>query len=174
MYVFQPFITSKHSTPAEAIMEGAHLPSLNARANEFLMFHGTKPEVRGPSMGETSKNAGFFFRENLSELVNDLGEATLVQASIWQSAEELRIYINRYVCMYIYIYEFAVPNDQCNVVSGSATKQIKTYGQGRDLPSGKLLIMENYFFLMGKSIKNGHLTYCKQPDQFGRNICHSC
>ena len=104
MYVFQPFITSKHSTPAEAIMEGAHLPSLNARANEFLMFHGTKPEVRGPSMGETSKNAGFFFRENLSELVNDLGEATLVQASIWQSAEELRIYINRYVCMYIYIY----------------------------------------------------------------------
>jgi len=28
-------------------MEGAHLPSLNAGANEFLMFHGTKPEAGG-------------------------------------------------------------------------------------------------------------------------------
>eukprot|EP00438_Fugacium_kawagutii_P014570 Skav232313 [mRNA] locus=scaffold882:702360:714965:- [translate_table: standard] len=28
-----------------AIMEGAKLPALNAGANEFLMFHGTKPEA---------------------------------------------------------------------------------------------------------------------------------
>ena len=48
-------------------MEGAHLPSLNAGANEFLMFHGTKPEAGGKQ-----GSPGRF---------------------LWQSAGELGIYL---------------------------------------------------------------------------------
>lgn len=60
-----------------AIMEGAHLPSLNAGANEFLMFHGTKPEAADLiamnhfDMAFACKTglfgAGLYFAENSSK-----------------------------------------------------------------------------------------------------------
>jgi len=37
-----PVMTAAHGN---AILAGAHLPGLTASANEFLMFHGTKPEA---------------------------------------------------------------------------------------------------------------------------------
>ena len=59
------------------IMEGAHLPSLNAGANEFLMFHGTKPEAADLiamnhfDMAFACKTglfgAGLYFAENSSK-----------------------------------------------------------------------------------------------------------
>ncbi|CAJ1442118.1 unnamed protein product [Effrenium voratum] len=67
-----------HSAPhGNAILEGAHLPSLNAGANEFLMFHGTKPEAADLiamnhfDMAFACKTglfgAGLYFAENSSK-----------------------------------------------------------------------------------------------------------
>lgn len=67
-----------HTAPhGNAILEGAHLPSLSAGANEFLMFHGTNPEAADLiamnhfDMAFACKSglfgAGLYFAENSSK-----------------------------------------------------------------------------------------------------------